>query len=50
MCGAGCVYIVLPQQRKERHDTVIIIKNKSNVKIISLDIDFAFVRLNDTHE
>ena len=30
MCGTGCVYIVLPQQRKEKHDTVINIKNKSN--------------------
>jgi len=30
MCGAACVYIMLPQQRKEKHDTVMTTKNKSN--------------------
>jgi len=47
MCGAGCVYIVLPQQKKERHDTVIIIKNKSNEEYKSSCKNY---RLNDTHE
>jgi len=30
MCGAACVYIMLPQQRKEKHDKVMTTKNNSN--------------------